>query len=277
MSLNITTISKLPSLTTESLNSNDLFWISHPDSGQKYISKNTSLSAITNYAKNDVKDSFQLDGMNVAKMNYEINNTLSGDITFKGVKTFESTPKITGQTGNLSTLADDSILTKKNIATLANNLIADGITMVASNSKTQRNPENNTPYTNKDNVDFSLTIDNGKNVSNVQRCNSDGQLVVYGWTADGGRVLPQEAWVAIYGKLNGIWTILQLHPWVVSQNSSILQYVGFNVPVKNGLEIRIQTGFPVNMTASGFNTGNTLTFNDGSINTFVGYIIKKSV
>jgi hypothetical protein len=51
--------------------------------------------------------------------------------------------------------------------------------------------------------------------------------------------------------------------------------VGFNVPVKNGLEIRIQTGFPVNMTASGFNTGNTLTFNDGSINTFVGYIIKK--
>jgi hypothetical protein len=71
-------------------------------------------------------------------------------------------------------LADNSILTKKNITTLANNLIADGITMVASDSKTQRNPENNTPYTNRDNVDFSLTIDNGSNVSNTQVCNSDG-------------------------------------------------------------------------------------------------------
>jgi hypothetical protein len=71
-------------------------------------------------------------------------------------------------------LADNTILTKKNITTLANNLIADGITMVASNSKTQRNPENNTPYTNRDNVDFSLKIENGNNVSNTQRCNSDG-------------------------------------------------------------------------------------------------------
>lgn len=275
MSLNITTISKLQSLTTENLNSNDLFWISHPDSGQKYISKNTSLSAITDYAKNDVKNSFYLDGMNVTDMNNRINNVLSGTTTFRGAKTFESTPTITGQTSDVNTLADNSILTKKNITTLANNLIADGITMVASDSKTQRNPENNTPYTKKDNVDFSLTIDNGKNVSNTQVCNSDGQLVVYGWTADSGRVLPQESWIAIYGKINGIWTILQLHPWIVSQNSSILQYVGFNVPVKKGLEIKIQTGFSVNMTASGFNTGNTLTFNDGSINTFVGYIIKK--
>lgn len=275
MSLNITTISKLPSLTTESLNSNDLFWISHPDSGQKYISKNTSLSAITDYAKNDVKNSFHLAGMNVTDMNNRINNILSGTTTFRGAKTFASTPTITGQTSDVNTLADNSILIKKNITTLANNLIADGITMVASNSKTQRNPENNTPYTNKDGVDFSLKIENGDNESNTQRCTSDGQLVIYGWTADNGRVLPQEAWVAIYGKINNRWTILQLHPWVVSQNSSILQYVGFNVPVKNGLEIKIKTGFSVNMTASAFNTGNTLTFNDGSINTFVGYIIKK--
>lgn len=277
MSLNITTISKLPSLTTESLNSNDLFWISHPDSGQKYISKNTSLSAITNYAKNDVKNSFHLDGMNVTEMNNKINNLSSENITFRGTKTFASTPIITGQSNEVDTLTDNSILTKKNITTLANNLIADGITMVASNSKTQRNPENNTPYTNKDGVDFYLEIENGKNATTTQECNSDGQLVVYGWTADNGRVLPQEAWVAIYGKINDSdrWTILQLQPWVVSQNSSILQYVGFNVPVKRGLQIKIQTGFSVNMTASGFNTGNTLTFNDGSINTFVGYIIKK--
>ena len=275
MSLNITTISKLPSLTTENLNSNDLFWISHPDSGQKYISKNTSLSAITDYAKNDVKNSFQLDGMNVTDMNNRINNILSGTTTFRGTKTFASTPTITGQTSDVDTLADNSILTKKTITTLANNLIADGITMVASNSKTYGNPENNTPYTNKNGVDFQLKLDNGKRESNIQKCSSDGQLVVYGWTADNGRVLPQESWIAIYGKINNIWTILQLHPWIVSQNSSILQYVGFNVPVKKDLEIKIQTGFPVNMTASSFNTGNTLTFNDGSINTFVGYIIKK--
>ena len=114
MSLNITTISKLPSLTTESLNSNDLFWISHPDSGQKYISKNTSLSAITNYAKNDVKNSFHLDGMNVTEMNNKINNLSSENITFRGTKTFASTPIITGQSNEVDTLTDNSILTKKN-------------------------------------------------------------------------------------------------------------------------------------------------------------------
>jgi hypothetical protein len=71
-------------------------------------------------------------------------------------------------------LADNSILTKKNITTLANNLIADGITMVASNSKTQRNPENNTPYTEEDGVDYKLRIKNGENESETVRCNSDG-------------------------------------------------------------------------------------------------------
>lgn len=78
-----------------------------------------------------------------------------------------------------------------------------------------------------------------KNPTGVE-CDKTGQLVVYGWLADGGGVLPQEAWVALYGKIanknstgsDTVWTILQLQPWIVSERSKVIQYVGFNIPVK---------------------------------------------
>jgi hypothetical protein len=47
------------------------------------------------------------------------------------------------------------------------------------------------------------------------KCKKTGHLVVYGWLADKGNVLPQEAWVALCGKIKngvdatqGTWTIL---------------------------------------------------------------------
>ena len=275
MSLNLTTISKLESLSAEQLNNNDLFWISHPDQNNRYISKNTSLTAIAEFTKKDVEQTFSLSGMNVAQMNNKISDILSGNITFYGNKVFSKTPTITGQISGYESVADTAILTKENTTKLATDLIANGITMIASDSKTESNPDNNTPYTNMDGNLLTCIIKNGNNESTEITCTDDGQLVVYGWTADNGRVLAQEAWIAIYGYVDNKWMVLQLHPWIVSQNSSILQYIGFNIPVKRNLKIKIKTGFPVNMTASGFNNKNTLTFNNGQINTFVGYIIKK--
>lgn len=275
MSLNLTTISKLESLSAEQLNNNDLFWVSHPDQNNRYISKNTSLTAIAEFTKKDVEQEFRLSGMDVTQMNNTISNILSGSTTFYGNKVFRKTPTITGQTSGYESVGNTAILTKENITDLANDLIANGITMIASNSKTESNPDNDTPYTNMDGNLLTWTIINGNNESNEIECTDDGQLVVYGWTADNGQVLAQEAWIAIYGYIDNKWTVLQLHPWIVSQNSSILQYIGFNIPVKQNLKIKIKTGFPVNMTASGFNNKNTLTFNDGQVNTFVGYIIKK--
>lgn len=55
-----------------------------------------------------------------------------------------------------------------------------------------------------------------------------------------------------------------------------MQYVGFNVPVKKGLEIKIKTGFPVGGERGGpHNTQGSLTFMNGNIpNAFFGYVIK---
>lgn len=55
-----------------------------------------------------------------------------------------------------------------------------------------------------------------------------------------------------------------------------MQYVGFNVPVKKGLEIKIKTGFPVGGERGGpRNTQGSLTFMNGNIpNAFFGYVIK---
>lgn len=78
--------------------------------------------------------------------------------------------------------------------------------------------------------------------SHFQQIRTTGNLVVWGWLSDRGVVAPENAWVGIFGlmKYEGgptdmVWTPLQIQPWIKGVNSSQLQYVGFNVPVKEGL------------------------------------------
>jgi len=94
-----------------------------------------------------------------------------------------------------------------------------------------------------------------------------GNLVVWGWLADNGEVEPEMAWVGLYGKLKceGFgnthdWIPLCIHPWIRGTNASVLQYVGFNIPVRAGLELKIKTGFPVNGSNSAFQNPGSLTF-----------------
>lgn len=66
---------------------------------------------------------------------------------------------------------------------------------------------------------------------------------------------------------------MQLQPWHVSDRSKIIQYVGFNIPVKEGLQLKIKTGFRVNSSATATNSGNSLVFPNVQHNVFVGYIV----
>ena len=111
-----------------------------------------------------------------------------------------------------------------------------------------------------------------------------GNLVVYGWLADNGNVAAQEAWVGLFGKV-GIgsqdsevkrWVALQIQPWIIGAKSQAIQYVGFNVPVRQNMQLKIMTGFPVNTQNSGFQDPgyNTLTFLSNQPCTFVGYILR---
>jgi hypothetical protein len=55
-----------------------------------------------------------------------------------------------------------------------------------------------------------------------------------------------------------------------------MQYVGFTLPVRKGLKLKVMTGFNVNGENSGFGNANSLmTSGVGSmVNTFVGYIVR---
>lgn len=70
-----------------------------------------------------------------------------------------------------------------------------------------------------------------------------GNLVVYGWL-DSSQCLNNKATPSAYcvleGKINGVWEIISVCPVVPAKN---MTYVGFNVLVKAGLEIRARTGF----------------------------------
>ena len=121
----------------------------------------------------------------------------------------------------------NAIVTKKNV----NDLLDIGGTFIGPGSKIEANPQNNSPNTNEDDHLLVWRIPDGMNDSTLFKddlgvqdtngvaCDKTGQLVVYGWLADGGGVLPQEAWVALYGKIgnkvngdwtDGNWTSLQL-------------------------------------------------------------------
>lgn len=93
-----------------------------------------------------------------------------------------------------------------------------------------------------------------------EKIRDTGNLVVWGWLAENDVVAPpaEQCWVAMYAKIkceNGNATQVDVpiavKPWIRGVNSPILQYVGFNIPVKAGLEIKIMTGFPVNGKSGG--------------------------
>lgn len=133
--------------------------------------------------------------------------------------------------------------------------------------------------------------DSGRAIYDIQSATEDhyekmrdtGNLVVWGWLADNGEVEPEMAWVGLFGKLKckGFgddytqdWLPLCIRPWIRGANASILQYVGFNIPVRAGLELKIKTGFPVNGSNSAFQNPGSMTFQDRNVpNAFFGYVV----
>ena len=112
-----------------------------------------------------------------------------------------------------------------------------------------------------------------------------GMLTIYGWLAANAEIAAQEAWVGLFGMVQvndgqggrvNKWQALQIQPFVVGKYSQVAQYVGFNIPVRQQLELKIMTGFKVNDSASALHVGNSLMFNSlGHMpNSFVGYVLQ---
>ena len=283
---------------TSSVDNDDLFLIAKKTE-DRYSTRNVKLSTIVDFSTNSVLSSvnntWNMNDINVGKLKSDVdsilygrddNNTLeiNGNIIFT-----DTIPTISASNAQLD---DNSIITKSQ----AKDLITNSDSFIGKNSYIDCEPDNcNSAGTTTEDDELMIfkiqangndssefINDNGKKSGSVT-CKKAGNLVVYGWLADRGSVLPQEAWVALCGKIKngnndteGTWTILQVQPWNVSDRSHIIQYVGFNVPVSEGLELKIRCGFRVDDTASNTNIFNTLTFKNVQPNTFVGYIISNS-
>lgn len=111
-------------------------------------------------------------------------------------------------------------------------------------------------------------------VSNEITCQSSGMFTCFGWLdePENNRRNNATRWVAIEGNIkvgdSSEWRILQLQPFI---GNNFCSYVGFNFPVKQGLKLRVSTGFLVGTNSNKYyNTDGSLTLN--SPNTFIGAI-----
>ena len=95
-----------------------------------------------------------------------------------------------------------------------------------------------------------LEISPGNKISNKWTVPADGQLVVYGWL-DSNKALNNKAIPSAYcvleANINSEWEIIAVQQVNPAKNFT---YVGFNVPVHQGLVIRARTGFPVGAKSS---------------------------
>lgn len=82
----------------------------------------------------------------------------------------------------------------------------------------------------------------------------NGNLVAWGWLTEDAysTPLPEQCWVALVASIkcenynNTQFDIpIQVVPWIRGKNSTALQYVGFNAPVRKGLRLKVKTGFKV--------------------------------
>lgn len=105
--------------------------------------------------------------------------------------------------------------------------------------------------------------------SEVWTCPASGWFTCYGWVDENSpdNNQPSSRWIVIEGKTeNEGWKILQLTPFI---SSAICSYVSFSFPVKEGLQLRLRSGFKVGTNSGKYwSQRNSLT--NHVANSFVG-------
>ena len=90
-----------------------------------------------------------------------------------------------------------------------------------------------------------MSISDGNKISNEWTVPQTGNLVIYGWldstAALNNKAIPS-TFCALEGLINKSWEIISVQPILPAKN---ITYVGFTVPAKKDLQIRIRVGFTV--------------------------------
>ena len=84
-----------------------------------------------------------------------------------------------------------------------------------------------------------------------------------------------EAWIALEGKLNDKWCVLQVQPFN-KYNGELISYVGFTFPVSKGLKLRLTSGFRVGTNSGKYQQENGSLANHIA-NCFVGGVYYANV
>lgn len=280
----IKTISDLQQLTQTPFNE-DLIEISHSKS-------NDGLYSSCKYTFEQLKNNISSIAEQTVADRWNIGNVENLNTTVETTKKLAESFKLTtdktvvfNQKPVVGSIADEEneLQTKRDVKNLAQSYSS----YMNSNSFINNcNPGNDFGYTSE--YQYYWKIENGQNDSSLAydedgfemggiEITSTGYLTIYGWLASNANVLPQNAWVGLYGLFNDNWTLLQVQPWIMGQYSQQMQYIGFGLPVGKGLILKIKTGFPVNGNNSGFQTySNTLLLSEHGnvVNSFVGYVIE---
>lgn len=303
--MNIKTISQLPPLDGgEKIDQQACFGLSQYRAGgpddSKYFSRKITYQELEQQVVDKVDDALLSakygavadDGrpIDISLLRTDIDTLSAGTASIGGVKTFMDVPRIDAE-------IDVSRPTNVVNVRCVSQMIADHAGFLQPGSFLDVDPMNGSdvPYTYYDEGpgqkqlywhidhnqnDSSTWVDEYGAVAGPVVCPHTGNLVCYGWLADNGGVQPQAAWVGMFGMVTCAgqpkWVALQIQPWIVGKYSSTAQYVGFNLPVKAGLRLKIVTGFKVNGNNTALHDKPTLMFaEEGNMpNTFVGYILR---
>lgn len=255
---------------------------------QTKIDGDLSAKIVSDYGLNDNNGRLSLKSLTDRVTTIESQNS-----EFNGEKTFKKIPTCDARYDASTVNPDGYSLPNVNYV---KQLIEDNGSYISETSYIMGDPNNESPYTTDSDYFLHFRIDDGGRDSSefvtttgetagYEKCPYTGQLVIYGWLADQGGVMAQDAWVGLYGLMNVInenqemdqkWTLLQVQPWIIGSKSSIMQYVSFNIPVSSGMKLKIRTGFRVDGTNSGFAQPNALTYTSWQPNSFVGYVIQNN-
>ena len=215
---------------------------------------------------------------------YSFTRELSGSVSqLSGVVTFNKQPRLKQQPDVNND--DLGLQTRKQVCDLidkrSGSFIGPGTYVKCEPLNDQGNTQDYEYYWKIEGgqYDSSLALDEeGFRIGPVQ-VRDTGWLVMYGWLASSDDVLPQNAWVGLYGLFDDdeTWKLVQMQPWIMGRYSQQMQYVGFGLPVRAGARFKVMTGFPVNGSVSGYQTYShtlLLTPQRGNIiNSFVGYVV----
>ena len=303
--MTIRTVSQLPPQTSN-LPNGTLFEVSVPG-GQKYISKKLSVDTLLEQFNGTISSGIAnefglINGtkpLNVRGISADVHTLSVEDCELSGIKAYYDIPVIKTNLTRYNSASqgvqaydpDDFIpnvmrvkdLIDDRACFIGDDYLIDGDPGGDESPRFTTKSENFMYFRIDDNgVDSSKWIDpETRAEAGYVECQYSGFLTMFGWLADNGNVLAQDAWVGLYGQIyvttkNGDraqkWIPLSIQPWVIGASSSTRQYVGFNIPVKEGLRLKVKTGFRVNGSTAGMQDSSTKSFNLNEPNCFVGWI-----